>query len=124
MNSKEFEAVLKQPPAIRYEYFIKKVVDFEEVWGLYHDGWATALDEEGNTLIPFFPKKEFAESCAKNEWQGYEAKPIHLDDFMEKWLTGMKKDGIKPSIFPTDDDTSVANIEVILNDLEAELENY
>ncbi|MED3687703.1 hypothetical protein P4534_02445 [Peribacillus butanolivorans] len=40
------------------------------------------------------------------------------------WLTGMKTDGIKPSIFRTDDDTAVVNIDVILKDLEAELDNY
>lgn len=31
MNQKEFESVIKQPPNIRYEYFIKKVADYEEV---------------------------------------------------------------------------------------------
>lgn len=124
MNKKEFEGVIKQPPNIRYEYFIKKVVDFEEVWGLYNDGWATAQDEEGNTLIPFFPKEEFAEIYAKNEWSGCKAKPIDLDDFIDKWLIGMERDGVKPSIFPTDDDTAVVNIDVILKDLETELENY
>lgn len=36
----------------------------------------------------------------------------------------MKTDGIKPSIFRTDDDTAVVNIDVILKDLEAELDNY
>jgi hypothetical protein len=41
MDKKEFEALLNQPTNIRYEYFIKKVVDFEEVWGLYNDGWTT-----------------------------------------------------------------------------------
>ncbi|WP_245805776.1 DUF2750 domain-containing protein [Bacillus alkalicellulosilyticus] len=44
MNKSEFEAVINKSPNIRYEYFIKKVVDFEEVWGLYNGGWATALD--------------------------------------------------------------------------------
>jgi hypothetical protein len=124
MNKKEFEALIKQPPKIRYEYFIKKVVDFEEVWGLYNDGWAMAQDEEGNPLIPFFPKKEFAENCAKKEWAGYKAEAIILDDFINDWLTGMKTDGNKPSIFPTDDDTAVVNIDVLLNDIENELENY
>ncbi|MGX2959776.1 DUF2750 domain-containing protein [Peribacillus sp. JNUCC 23] len=124
LNKKEFEAVIKQPPNVRYEYFIKKVVDFEEVWGLYNDGWATAQDEEGNTLIPFFPKEEFANNCAKNEWSGYTAEAIDLDVFMDKWLTGMNSDGIKPSIFPTDDNTVLVNIDVIINDLETELENY
>ncbi len=36
----------------------------------------------------------------------------------------MKNDGIKLSIFPTDDDTAVVNIDVILKDLETEFENY
>jgi hypothetical protein len=124
MNKKEFEAVIKQPPNIRYEYFIKKVVDSEEVWGLYNDGWATAQDEEGKMLIPFFPKKEFAEFFGKNEWLGCKAKLIDLDYFIDKWLTGMKKDGIKPSIFPTDDDTALVNIDVLLHDLEAEIGKY
>ena len=47
-----------------------------------------------------------------------------MNDFVDKWLTGMKNDGIKPSIFPTDDDTAVVKIDVILKDLEVELENY
>jgi len=115
MNNKEFAAVIKQPPNIRYEYFIKKVVDFEEVWGLYNDGWATALDLEGNQLIPFFPKKDFAASCAKNEWAGYKPKAIDLTEFINDWLFGMSKDGIKPSIFPNDDNTVVLNIEVLLS---------
>ncbi|MED1470047.1 hypothetical protein [Bacillus salipaludis] len=41
-DQKEFESVIKQPPNIRYKYFIKKVVDFEEVWGLFDGSWATA----------------------------------------------------------------------------------
>lgn len=38
MNQKEFEFVINLPANIRYEYFIKKVVDSEEVWGLYENG--------------------------------------------------------------------------------------
>ena len=124
MNKKEFEALIKQPPNIRYEYFVKKVTDFEEVWSLYNDGWATAHSGEGNALMPFFPKKEFAENCAKKEWAGYKAKAIILEEFINDWLSGMKTDRIKPSIFPTADDTVVVNIDVLLNDLENELENY
>lgn len=124
MNKKEFEAVIKQPPSIRYEYFIKKVSDFEEVWGLYNDGWATAQDDDGNMLIPFFPKKEFAENCAKNEWQGFEGVAIDLYEFIDEWLVGMKKDGFKPSIFPTEEDAALVEIDILLSDINSELENY
>lgn len=124
MNQHEFETVIKQPAAIRYEYFIKKAADYEEVWGLYNDGWATAEDDMGNVLIPFYPNEKFAETFAKNEWEGFRAKKIELDYFLENWLPGMKSDGVKPSIFPTDTDSTVMDVDTLLKDLEAELENY
>lgn len=124
MNKKEFEALVQKPANIRYEYFIKKVVDAEEVWGLYEDGWATAQDEEGNMVIPFFPKREFAEHTARNEWEGCKAVAIDLDEFKDEWLVGMKKDNVRPSIFPTDEDAALVEIDVLLKDLNSELENY
>jgi hypothetical protein len=124
MNTKEFEALLQKPANIRYEYFIKIVVDFEEVWGLYNEGWATAQDDDGNMLIPFFPKKEFAESLAKNKWEDFEASAIDLYEFIDEWLVGMKEDGVKPSIFPTEDNATLVEIDVLLRDIKTELEKY
>jgi hypothetical protein len=124
MNQKEFESVIKQPSNIRYEYFIKKVVDFEEVWGLYHDGWSTAQNDDGNMLIPFFPKKEFAKYCAVNEWENFKGQPIDLYEFIDEWLVGMRDDGVRPSIFPTNQDSIMVEIDVLLNDLNNELEKY
>ncbi|MGD6968578.1 DUF2750 domain-containing protein [Rossellomorea vietnamensis] len=124
MDKKEFDSVSRLPAGIRYEYFIKKVADHEEVWGLYNEVWATAHDEVGKELIPFFPRREFAETCAKDKWMGYQAKSIKLNDFVDEWLAGMKEEGIRLSIFPAGEDTAVVEIEVLLKDLEAELENY
>lgn len=124
MKKKEFEALLQRPANIRYEYFIKKVVDFEEVWGLYDEGWATAQDDDGHMLIPFFPKKEFAENCAKKEWKGFRAEAIDLYEFIDRWLVGMKKDEVKPSIFPTEEDAALVEIDILLRDINSELENY
>jgi Protein of unknown function (DUF2750) len=91
---------------------------------LYDDGWATAQDDNGNILIPFFPKKEFAEYCAVNEWRNFQAEPIDLYEFIDKRLVGMKEDGVRPSIFPTNKDSVMVEIDVLLNDLNNELENY
>ena len=46
------------------------------------------------------------------------------DIFIEEWLVGMKKNGIKPSVFPTDIDTAVVDVDVLLKDLKVELEKY
>lgn len=124
-NPKEIEAVMKLPAPQRYEYFIKKVADWEEVWGLYEVGWAMVGDDEGNRLIPFWAKREFAEACALHDWKMYSPKSIPLDTFMEKWIPGMVKDKIKASISMTPGGQGV-NVEPLrlLNDIENELENY
>jgi hypothetical protein len=124
MNSKELEAVIKIPANKRYEYFIKKVVSWEEVWGLYDDGWAMTEDDDGNRMIPFWPRKEFAELCTVDGWEDYSPESIDLYEFIDKWLPSMKEDGIKPSIFWNNVDSAVLDIDVIVRDLNTELENY
>ncbi|MDT9757074.1 DUF2750 domain-containing protein [Heyndrickxia coagulans] len=124
MNSKEVEAVLTLQAFKRYEYFIKKSVDYEEVWGLYHDGWAMSKDDNGCPLVNFWPKKEFAQKCAVEEWKEYHAKKIDLYEFMNEWLPGMKSDGIKPSIFWNNVDSVVVDTERLKKDLDEKLENY
>ncbi|MGR9116092.1 MAG: hypothetical protein ACU85E_10020 [Gammaproteobacteria bacterium] len=38
INQKKIDAILALSGAKRYEHFIKVITDWEEVWGLYHDG--------------------------------------------------------------------------------------
>lgn len=124
MIKSEFTEVPKISARKRYEYFIKKVADYEQVWGLYDDGWATTIDDNGNKLIPFWPKEEFAADCAIGEWDNYTPKAINLYEFMEEWTVNIKEDGYKPSIFFNNDDSAVVEVDVLLRDLNLELENY
>ena len=87
MHPKELETVFNLHQNKRYEYFIKKVADFEEVWGLkQEDGWATTGDDKGTFYLSFWPKKEFAELCITDEWSEYYAEVISLDEFIGDWL--------------------------------------
>lgn len=124
LHPKGIEAVSKLSAVQRYEYFIRKVADFYEVWGLFGEGWAIAEDETGNALMPFWPQKEFAESCAIDEWKHDAATQIPLDDFLRVWLPSMRAKNIKPSIFWNNKDAVVLEIDALLVDLENELENY
>jgi hypothetical protein len=101
MNSKKIESVLNLSTKERYLYFIRKIADFEEVWGLYNDGWALLSDGENNEVIPFWPESEFAEICAVGKWSSYEPKSIDVYSFKENWLTGMQEDNKKVGVFYT-----------------------
>ncbi|APO46016.1 hypothetical protein BS614_19600 [Paenibacillus xylanexedens] len=124
MNQKELESVINRPASIRYEYFIKKVVDTEEVWGLYENGWSVTEDEKGNKSLPFWPKKEFAEYCATDDWKIYSSERIDLYEFIDEFLPNLKTEGYKPSIFFNKVDSAVLNVEILIEDLKAELERY
>lgn len=84
----------------RHERFIKKVCDYEIVWGFESDeGFATSssneiMDDEGEPIgiICFWSEKALAKSCAKGEWFGYIPTEISLSDFIENWCIGIFND--------------------------------
>jgi len=52
MHSKEIENILKLEPQKRYEYFIRKIADFEELWTIVDENEDYAISSvDGKTLI-------------------------------------------------------------------------
>lgn len=125
MHQKKIENILKMPGDERLQYFVRKVSDFEEVWGLFDDGWAMTADTEGRKAIPLWPEKDFSDLCAEGVWENYNSKPIELDRFVSKWLPGMEKDGVLTAIFPTPKNKGVIiQPKDLLTTLEEEIEQY
>lgn len=125
MKREKINNVLSLSVEERYSFFVRKVADFEEVWGLYDDGWAMLSDSSGRKIIPFWPEKDFAQLCATEQWETYGARAIPLKDFIDKWLPGMKKDDILVGIFYTPSGKGIpVEPERLRADIEEELEQY
>jgi Protein of unknown function (DUF2750) len=127
MNQKKIESVIKLPINERYDYFVRKVAEFDEVWGLFDtNGWAIMTDNEKRVVVPFWPEEEFAKICCTDQWSSYLPKMIPLSAFVEKWLPGMKQDNRVVNIFytPESKDGSIIDPDVLLNDLKDELAKY
>ena len=125
VSPKQLEAVLALPGIKRFEHFIKVIADWQEVWGLYQDGWALAAADDGTTVFPLWPAKEYAQVCAANEWAGYEPRSISLRDFTEVLLPTLKLDGVLPGVFFTPTSKGVTpSVDELKSALEAELQNY
>ncbi|HID69966.1 MAG TPA: DUF2750 domain-containing protein [Desulfobacterales bacterium] len=107
MHNKKMSNLLSMPGDARSRYFVRKIADFEAVWGLFEEGWAMVADDNGQEAIPFWPEKELAELCVKGKWEIYHPKRIKLQDFLLKWLPGMKNDGLSVAIFPTPNDKGI-----------------
>lgn len=93
MHVKEFEAVVGFPAPQRYEYFIKRVTDWESVWGLHTaGGWVLASSQEGQVAFPVWPHCRFAAACSVGEWAGALGTEIPLTQFLDRWVTGLAHD--------------------------------
>lgn len=121
VHDQEFDSVTRLPARERYGYFIKRVADGEELWGLRDDeGWASVADESGQPCFPVWPHPRFAEALATGEWSTYRATPIPLGSWLEDWLPGLQEDGAQIAVFPT---PAARGVVVSCDELRAHLEH-
>lgn len=116
-KDKEVESLLAAAGQRRYEYFVHRVCDTRLLYGLYRDGWASLGDGE-EKMMPLWPHPLFAAPLCTADWAEFEPKGIPLDVFLERWIPGMKEEGLKPAVFPVPSGSAVV---VSLDDLEANL---
>lgn len=125
VSPRQMEAVLALPGGSRFEHFIKVIADWQQVWGLYQDGWALAESEDGTTVFPLSPAREYAQVCTLNEWKGFEPRAISLGDFTEVLLPKLKREGVLPGVFFTPTSKGVTPpVDELTAALRAELQNY
>jgi len=107
MDARKREAVMAMPAEERLAYFVRKVADFEQVWGLHAEGWATATDARGAIGLAVWPEPDFAAACAAGAWEQHVPKEVPLGDFLTVWLPGMVRDSRTVVVFPTDRDAGL-----------------
>lgn len=108
MHDREFVEVTGLPAAKRYEYFVKRAVDWECVWGLRSEkGWTLASGPEGRTAFPVWPHPRLACACSVNQWAASVASEIPLDEFLDRWLAGLARDDRDVAVFPTPQDEGI-----------------
>ena len=121
INDQEFAAVSRLPAKERYGHFIKRVADWQEVWGLRDDeGWVAVGDDEGRSCFPVWPHPRYAEALATGDWSIYRAAAIPLGEWLDDWLPGMEEDDVHVAVFPT---PSLQGVVVSCAELRAHLEH-
>lgn len=102
MNKHQFDQVISLPAQKRFNHFISKITDWEEVWALKSiDGFATLGDNENHICIPLWPHSEYATALAKDSWSNFRPESIDIENFINKWIPGMIKDEYWVAVFPT-----------------------
>lgn len=126
ISDEEIAAVSALAGPERYSHFIRRVADWEEVWGLKDEGgWVLMHDNDGRRIMPFWPHVRYAEVMATGVWESCKPAGIALADFLEAWLPGMSGDGLYAAVLPTPALRGVVVEPLRLrNDLDEELSQY
>jgi hypothetical protein len=125
VSQKQVDEVTALEGSKRYDHFVKMIVDREQVWALYNDGWAVASTDDGEQVFPLWPAREYALLCADDEWSAYEPKAISLNEFVDELLPHLEREGLLPGIFITPNDNGVPpSVEQLRDDVAEELKRY
>lgn len=113
-------------PQKRYDYFIKKIADAQQLW--------TIVDSEGNyaismidkhSLISFWPEEEFIASNLEENWEDYKPLLLTLDDLSDNVIDYIAQEGLLINVFPLNGRSGfVVDLEEFSRDLTTELKNY
>jgi hypothetical protein len=123
------EEILAKKPEKRYSYFIRTVVEFEEVWGLadQDEGWLMLEDDEdtnASDVLAVFPSRDFAEHFSKAGGfdDEFKPEPIDLYEFID-WMNDFEEDGVTVGVFPTPSfECAVMHPHKMAEDLNQEIE--
>ncbi|WP_312901539.1 DUF2750 domain-containing protein [Chryseobacterium taichungense] len=124
MNNKEKENILKLEPYKRYQYFIKKIADFEELWTIVdEDGNYALSDVDNHTLISLWTSEEFVKSNLEQGWEKCKPIKLTLDELREELFELIVDEGYLINIFPINGRSGfVVNLNEFIRDLDEELD--
>lgn len=122
MDYSEVEEIFCLTADRKFKYFLNKVSETEQVYGLKDNkGWITMKDEGNNIAMPLWPAYEFAKYCLENQWKEAKIESIDLFEFMEYWLDGMRRDGCRVLVFA---DSSGMGFSIEADKFKRELEEF
>lgn len=128
LNEKQLKRVLQLGCEERYEYFLKKVTKWEEIWILVdsNKGFLKICSEEDDLeYIPVWPHPDYAREYASDSDEVLKPKSISLSEFIEKWVPGLDEDALNVGIFPNQDLTVwVIEPFELSEEIEGELSKY
>ena len=108
INAKHLTNVQQLPAGERYDYFVKRVADWQEAWTVEGDrGWLTGTDDEGVIHVPLWAHPLFAEMCATGNCSNGRIMRVGLRELTDKMLPQLESDHYRVSVMPIPPGTGV-----------------
>lgn len=101
LSDTERNAALQLNADYRFDHFISKLVEHEELFVLTDEHGVMMLTTDDEDCIPVWPHPEYAKAWAEGEWADCKPQSITLKVWLERWIDGMEQDELCVAVFPT-----------------------
>ena len=81
----------------QWNAFIKETIKYRKIWTIRDEGGIpTSTNIDGETSMPFWSLKSRAEKIIENvpDYNGFQPYEIGFEEFLNRWLKGLEKDGL------------------------------
>ena len=104
LDPKQFRHISSLPATARFDEFVARAIEHQQIWGLRSAGGWAVVEAEGDDCFPVWPHPDFAAAWAVGDLADCTPQAIALDAWLTRWTPGMEKDGTLVLVFPINDD--------------------
>ncbi|ART79827.1 DUF2750 domain-containing protein [Oceanisphaera avium] len=98
----------KQTDDERFNHFVNKVVEHEQLWILTDEhGCMMLTSDDEEDCIPVWPHADYAKAWAVDDWAMCQPEAISLKVWQARWVPGMEEDELLVAVFPISDAAGV-----------------
>ena len=124
-SDNEVDIILKLDSPKRFDYCLKRIVDWGEIWVLDHHGVVIYEDMNANKYCPIWPAKKFAEKAAIDDWANANAICIKVKSMMKDYSSIFTQENIQLAVLPNiENQATCLTIAEIKNYIENESLKY
>lgn len=127
ISDKEFEALNKCTPEVRYQYAMKRIAGTEAIWLIWNDETHLAIQFMGKErLLPMWSSREYAQAFCADDFSSCKCKAVTIEYFVESIIDVICEDELLINVFPTQQECrgKVVDLNTFAEDLSKELEDY
>lgn len=106
-KAKSMSDLLNMTPEARYDYMVEQVKIHKIIWTLQDSDGCVMLTTEDEDCIPMWPSEEIATLWAVDDWKDCQPLAIPLDEFQQRWVSGMEDDDLFVAVCPIQEDLGV-----------------
>lgn len=96
----EYAAVQDMTAGELLDYFLLRIVETEEVWGISSgEGWMV-YQQDGQTIMPMWPYERYAAEKIDETWSNCQSVSVSLEYFIYEMLETLVADDVMIEVLP------------------------